>query len=84
MMKTDKQYKHKLNMLEPGGVMIKIIVLLLLLAFILYLLKLYILSALLLGAGVIIFLILIFLLAIEQHQDRMLYEDAKKNDKDIK
>lgn len=71
-------------MLEPGGVMLKIIAVLLLTAFVLYLMKMYRISILLMGIGSIVFIILIILLAIEQHQDRVLYEDAKRQDKDIK
>lgn len=83
-MKSQKKYKYKLNMLEPGGVMIKLIAILSLAAFIFYLVKIYQLCLLFIGIGGLVFLILIILLTIEQHQDRVLYEDAKEHDKDIK
>ncbi len=81
-MKT--KYKHKLNMLEPGTKICKAIFILLAIGIVLTIFNLII-------AGVVIFivagflaLLLIVLLVIEQHQDKKLYLEAKKNDPEIK
>lgn len=84
MKKGDKRYRYKLNMLEPGIKMLVITGIILIVAFVCFLLKWKLFCLLLIGGGMLIFLILIILLAVEQHQDRVLYEDAKKKDPDIK
>jgi len=81
-----KKYRHKLNMLEPGSRMLKGIALLLLLTGIFYYcgcrIGYYI-------AGVLaslLTLLLLILLGIEQHQDRVLNEQAleeRKRNKDL-
>lgn len=84
MKKGDKRYRYKLNMLEPGSKMLIITGIILIVAFVCYLLHWKLFCLILIGGGMLIFLILIILLAVEQHQDKVLYEDAKKKDKDIK
>lgn len=82
--KKKPRYKYKLNMLEPGIVMLKIIVALLLVAVVLYLTSNRFLAFCLSSIAGFIFLLMIILIFIEQHQDKMLYEDVKKEDSEIK
>lgn len=81
-MKRKPQYKHKLNMLEPGGVMVKIIALFVLLGAIFRAVKLQVLSAVALGTAGLIFAVLLILIAVELHQDRVLNEAAEKEPTD--
>jgi zinc transporter ZupT len=78
------RYKYKMNMLEPGIVMLKIVVALLLVAAVLYLTSNSFLAFCLLFIAGFIFLLMIILILIEQHQDKVLYENAKKEDSEIK
>ena len=82
-MQPKPRYRHKLNMMVPGGWMCLIIVALGLVCALFSLLSWH-------GAAVWcgalaggVLLVLIVLLCIEQHQDRVLYEDAKRDDPDI-
>ena len=68
----ETRYKHKLNMLEPGTVLLKWIGILLLAGLILWLLRLKLVSYIVFGLTGAIFLLLLILLAIEAHQDSVL------------
>lgn len=72
----ETRYKHKLNMLEPGTIMLKWIGILLLGGLVLRLFRLILVSYILFGLAGTIFLLLLILLAIEAHQDRVLNEIA--------
>ena len=76
------RYKHKLNMLEPGTVMLKWIGILLLVGFFLRLFQLQLVSYIVLGLAGAIFLLLLLLLAIEAHQDKILNEIAAQEHKE--
>ena len=76
------RYKHKLNMLEPGTVMLKWIGILLLVVFFLRLFQLQLVSYIVLGFAGAIFLLLLLLLAIEAHQDKILNEIAAQEHKE--
>lgn len=71
-----KKYKYKLNMLEPGIKMIKAIGILILLSVLFYFTNLLILCYLFGVLAGITGFILWFLIIIEQHQDRVLNEQA--------
>ena len=75
-------YKHKLNMLGPGRVMLKWIGILLLAGFVLWLLRLKFISCIVFGLAGAIFLLLLILLAIEAHQDSILNEIAAREHKE--
>ena len=78
------RYQHKLNMLEPGIIICKSIGLLLVAAFVFYLFHSYQIALYTLYFAGAIFLIMLGLIIIEQHQDHMMYLDAKAEDPDIK
>lgn len=79
-----KKYRHKLNMLEPGTKMCKVIGITCLLGLIFRLCNFCTISYFMWGTALLIFLILLILIAIEHHQDHQLYLSAKNNDPDIK
>lgn len=74
------RFRYKLNMLEPGTVMLKWIGLLGVIGLVLFLLHLKIAACCVLGLSGILFLLLLILLAIEAHQDKVLYEISMKED----
>ena len=76
----DTRFRYKLNMLEPGTVMLKWIGLLGVIGLVLFLLHLKIAACCVLGLSGILFLLLLILLAIEAHQDKVLYEISMKED----
>ena len=79
-----KRYKHKLNMLYPGQIMLKISLILFGLGLIFCIFqveKVYVIFFC--GSGIVL-LALFILVAIELHQDRVLYELAKSQDPEIK
>ena len=76
----DTRFRYKLNMLEPGTVMLKWIGLLGVIGLALSLLHLKTAACCVLGLSGIIFLVLLILLGIEAHQDRILYEISLKED----
>ena len=78
----ETRYKHKLNMLEPGIVMLKWIGIFLLLGFILYLLQLKFASYIVFCFTGAIFFLLLILLVIEAHQDRVLNEIAAQENEE--
>lgn len=71
-----KEYRYKLNMLKPGTKMIKLIVGLIILSVIFYFTKLIVLCYLVSILAGITGFILWVLIMIEQHQDRVLNEQA--------
>ena len=81
-MSEEKRYKHKLNMLEPGSIMLKWIGILILIGLVLYIFKLKIVAY---GAWIlsgIIFVVLLILLTIEGHQDKVMNEiGIRENEK---
>lgn len=79
-----KRYRVKLNLLGPGTVLCGIIGLLFLAGLVLYLCGLQAASFWAWGFAGLLLALLLVLLGIEQHQDRQLYLDAKKNDPSIK
>ena len=72
----ETRYKHKLNLLEPGTVMLKWIGVVLAAGLALRLFGLKLVSSILFGIAGAIFLLLLILFAIEAHQDRVLNEIA--------
>ena len=78
----ETRYKHKLNMLEPGTVMLKWIGILLLVGLVLWLFRLKLVSCIVWGLAGAIFLLLFILLAIEAHQDSVLNEIAVQERKE--
>lgn len=75
-MSYDNRYKYKLNMLEPGLIMLKIIGTLFVFAIIFGVAKLHWLSIILGFLSGIIFAVLLILVAIEAHQDNVLNDIA--------
>ena len=71
-MKRRNRYKYKLNMLEPGLVMMKIIGILLAAGFLLWAVKQYLLFKIAFLSAGAIFAVLLILVAIEAHQDKVL------------
>ena len=85
--KNDANYetrcRHKLNMLEPGIVMMKWIAVLALAGLILLFLHWREAACILLGLSGGIFAVLFLLLVIESHQDRVLNEIALRENRDV-
>ena len=78
----ETRYKHKLNMLEPGMVMLRWIGIFLLVGLALRLPGLKLVSYIAFGIAGAIFLLLLILLAVEAHQDSVLYEIATQERKE--
>ncbi len=78
----ETRYKHKLNMLEPGTVMLKWIGVLLSAGVVLWLFGVKIAACVVLGAAGALFLLLLILLAVEAHQDRVLNEISSRENKE--
>ena len=80
---NEKRYKHKLNMLEPGIKILKIIGILIFIGLPLYVLHFRVAAFCIWAVSGIIFAILLILLAIEAHQDNVMneigIEENKKN-----
>lgn len=68
----DKRYKYKLNMLEPGLIMMKIIGALFVFGIAFWVAKWHSLSIFFLFLSGAVFAVLLVLLAIEAHQDKVL------------
>lgn len=81
-----KNYKHKLNMLEPGLKIVKVIGLLLGLSLVFHFINAVLISLLCGCIAVILGIILWILIMIEQYQDNVLNQQAiderKKNGED--
>lgn len=78
----EMRYKHKLNMLEPGMIMLKWIGILLVAGLVLLLFHLRIAAYIALGLAGAIFLVFMILLAIEAHQDSVLNKIALQENKE--
>lgn len=72
------RYKHKLNMLEPGAVMLKIIGALAALGIVFWVIKWHLPAAIAWVLGGIILAVLLVLAAVESHQDKVLNEIARR------
>ena len=81
-MSEEKRYKHKLNMLDPGSIMLKWIGILILIGLVLYVFSFRMVAF---GAWIlsgIIFVVLLILLTIEGHQDKVMNEiGIRENEK---
>ena len=78
----EKRYKYKLNMLEPGTVMVKCIGFLLLAGIVFTFLGLTIGVIISFAGAGAVFLVLMVLLLIEDHQDRVLTEIALRENRE--
>ena len=78
----DSRYRHKLNMLEPGTVMLKWAGLLGLAGLVLLLLRLKAAACIALGLAGALLAVLFVLLAVEAHQDRVLNEIALQEERE--
>ena len=72
----ERRYKHKLNMLEPGLMMMKSTGILLASGSVLWLLRWNMLSSICFALAGVVFAVLLLLVAVELHQDRTLNEAA--------
>ncbi len=79
----DNRYKYKLNMLEPGLIMMKLIGTLFLFAIVFWVAKWHWLSVILGVLSGILFATLLILVAIEAHQDKVLNEIAMRENKEL-
>lgn len=77
----DNRYKYKLNMLEPGLVMMKIIGVLFVSGIVFWVAKLQWLSFIFCFLSGIVFVALLILIAIEAHQDNVLNDIAMRENK---
>ena len=78
----DTRYRYKLDMLEPGTIMLKWVGIFLLIGLALELLRWKLAAAIAFGFSGALFLLLLILLAIEAHQDRVLNEIAAPERRD--
>ncbi len=78
------KHRRKLNMLEPGTKMCKVILSLLGSGIVFMYLQIEMAGVFMLIAAGVIFILLLILLAIEQHQDNKQYLEAKKSNPEIK
>lgn len=74
----NNRYKYKLNMLEPGFIMVKIIGVLLAIGILLWAVSWHWLSAITLFLAAAVFAVLLILVAIESHQDKVLNDIAMR------
>lgn len=77
----ETRYRHKLNMLEPGTVMLKWVGIFLLLGLVLRLARRTLAAWIAFGFAGAIFLMLTILLIVEAHQDRVLNELAERENR---
>ncbi len=77
-----KEFKHKLNMLEPGTRMLKWIGVLILIGILLYVFRLRIAAFCVWAVSGIVFTVLLVLLAIEAHQDKVMNENAIRENRE--
>lgn len=83
-MSEEKRYKHKLNMLEPGSIMLKWIGILILIGLVLYVFRFRMVAFCAWILSGIIFLVLLILLTIEGHQDKVMNEiGIRENEKTV-
>ena len=79
----DNRYKYKLNMLEPGLIMMKFIGVLLVTGILFWAAGWHWLSLITLFLAGAVFAVLLILLAIEAHQDKVLNEIAMWENKEL-
>jgi hypothetical protein len=79
---SEKRFKHKLNMLEPGTKMLKWIGILASAGILLYILRLRMAAFFVWTLSGMIFVVLIVLLVIEGHQDKVLNDIAIKENRE--
>jgi Ca2+/Na+ antiporter len=79
-----REPRHKLNMLEPGAVLLKIMGVLILAGAITRWLGAAVIFIVLWAVAGLMLAVLIILLFIEKRQDKRMYLEAKKENKDIK
>lgn len=79
----DNRYKYKLNMLEPGIIMMKIVGALFVFGFVFWVAKWQWLSVIFLLLSGIIFTVLLILVAIEAHQDKLLNDIATRENNEL-
>lgn len=79
----DNRYKYKLNMLEPGIIMMKIVGALFVFSFVFWVAKWHWLSVIFLFLSGIIFTVLLILVAIEAHQDNVLNDIAMRENNEL-
>lgn len=77
-----KKYKFKLNMLEPGYMIIKIISLLGIIGLVFYIVEITLLYFICWSLAILFGIMLMILLIIEGHQDKVLNEQAIQQNKD--
>ena len=82
-MSYDNRYKYKLNMLEPGLIMMKIIGALFIFGIVFWTVKWHWLSIIFWSLSGMIFAVLLILLAIEAHQDNVLNDIAMQENNDL-
>lgn len=82
-MSYDNRYKYKLNMLEPGLIMTKIIGVLFVFGIIFWVAKWHWLSIIFGFLSGTIFAVLLILVAIEAHQDNVLNDIAIKENNEL-
>ena len=80
-MGKEKRYKHKLNMLEPGTLMLKCIGILVFAGLLLYIFQMTTAAICTWAVSGIVLVVLLILLAIESHQDNVMNEIAIKENK---
>ena len=81
-MSEEKCYKHKLNMLEPGSIMLKWVGILILIGLVLYVFRFRMVAFCAWILSGIIFVVLLILLTIEGHQDKVMNEiGIRENEK---
>lgn len=78
----ETRYPHKLNMLGPGLMMLKLASLLLLAGFLFWFLQWKIIAAAAWIMAVALFAVLLILVAVELHQDKVLNEMALEENKE--
>ena len=79
----DNRYKRKLNMLEPGLIMMKLIGVLFVFGIVFWVAKWHWLSIIFLFLSGILFAALLILVAIEAHQDNVLNEIAMRENNEL-
>lgn len=79
----DNRYKYKLNMLEPGIIMMKIIGALFVFGLVFRVAKWHWLSIIFLFLSGILFTVLLILVAIEAHQDKVLNDIAMRENYEL-
>lgn len=82
-MDYDNRYKYKLDMLEPGITMMKLIGVLFVTGILFWVAGWHWLSSIILFLAGAVFAVLLILLAIEAHQDKVLNDIAMRENNDL-